>query len=99
MSFQKEKERQRLDEEEKKLIDETLNSNLDTDGTEPTDIETSENIYFKKFIQLKKYLRRNENRFLELERANLKAIKQIYSMLNAEQKIRLTRKWQYITAR
>lgn len=51
------------------------------------------NIYFKKFIQLKKYLKRNENRFVELERANLKAIKQVYSLLSGEQKLKLIRKF------
>ena len=71
-----------------------MNSNLDIiDNTETTgNSEINENIYFKKFIQLKKYLRRNESKFLEIERANLKAIKQIYSLLNSEQKIRLIRK-------
>lgn len=59
--------------------------------------EVAESVYFKKFIQLKKYLKKNENRFLDLERANLKAIKQIYSMLNGEQKLRLIRKSCFIS--
>lgn len=70
------------------MIEEAL---IGDDLDSHTDPELTDNIYFKKFIQIKKYLKRNENRFVELERANLKAIKQIYAMLNPDQKLRLIR--------
>lgn len=92
--FKKEKERQRVLDEEKKLIDEALTKE---DEDEIDDDLMNTNIYFKKFIQLKKYVKRSEARFIELERSNLTAIKQVYTMLNGEQKLRLIRKYIPIT--
>lgn len=48
--------------------------------------------YFIKYIKLKKHLRNNEKNFIELEQTNLKALKQIFSILTPEQKIKLIRK-------
>lgn len=59
---------------------------------EQFDNEKKANDYFKKYIQLKKYLKKNETKFVDLEQANLKAIAQIYSILTTEQKMRLIRK-------
>ena len=53
------------------------------------------NDYFKKYIQLKKYLKRTETKFVDYEQTNLKAIRQVYSMLTSEQKMRLIRKLFY----
>lgn len=88
-------------DEEKKLIEEALG--LGGSGEEEVVDETAaaaidkqlfeNNIYFKKFIQLKRYVRRSEARFVELERANLRAIKQVYSLLNAQQKLQLIRNY------
>ena len=54
------------------------------------------NDYFKKYIQLKKYLKRTETKFVDYEQTNLKAIRQVYSMLTSEQKMRLIRKFYFI---
>lgn len=82
-------------DEEKKLIDEALTNEEDEIDDKKDDLMNT-NIYFKKFIQLKKYLRRSEARFIELERSNLTAIKQVYTMLSGEQKLRLIRKYNYV---
>lgn len=80
-------------EEEQKLIDESFNVPIETEIENFTSQSNADNIYFKKFIQLKKYLKRNENKFINLQQMHLKAIKQIYSILTHEQKIRLIRKY------
>jgi hypothetical protein len=84
-------------EEEKRLIDEALNvadSQADDQVTTESEHQSTEstNVYFRKYIQLRKYLKKSERKFLNLESSNLKAIKQIYSLLTSEQKFRLIRK-------
>lgn len=49
--------------------------------------------YLKKYIKLKKYLRNNEKKFIQLEQTNLRALKHIFSILSPQQKLGLIRKY------
>lgn len=90
--LKKENEKQQILNEESKIIDECLKQSSDSDLQNLTD-----SVYFNKYVKLKKYLKSSENKFIELEQKNLKAIKQIYSLLNKEQKFQLIRKWTYFS--
>ncbi len=80
-----------IKDEEKKIADELLGSeNTDDDNEVASNLDN--NVYIKKFAQLKRYLKQSESRFVSLEQANLRAIKQVYSLLTGEQKLRLIRK-------
>ena len=67
--------------EDENLAQESLSTPLESD--QPA---ASNESYFKKYIRLKRYLQRNENKFILLEQQNVKAIKQLYDLLNNEQK-------------
>jgi len=82
-----EDEKQQILNEESKIIDECLKHPSESDLQSLKD-----NVYFNKYVKLKKYLKNSENKFIELEQKNIKAIKQIYSLLNKEQKFQLIRK-------
>ena len=94
--LKKEKERKFLEEEEFRLVSENLNRSIDDDIDSFKAKNDSDNkiveAYFNKYISLKRYLKANENKFIELEQKNIKSIKQIYELLNYEQKMRLVRK-------
>ena len=70
--------------EDETLAQESLSMPLDKD--QPPAAASADNSYFKKYIRLKRYLQRNENKFILLEQQNVKAIKQLYDLLNNEQK-------------
>ena len=79
-------------EEEQRLINECISTPIETeDYIKPTDIAQKD--YFNKYIQLKKYLYKNETKFVELEQAHLKAVRQVYSLLNTDQKMKLIRRF------
>ncbi|RNA16501.1 rab GTPase-binding effector 1-like [Brachionus plicatilis] len=97
---QQDKEKQKFIEEEQKLVQESLNvpvendieslKNIQDQISDSNSIQSDPNLtYFKKYIKLKKHLQNNEKKFIELEQTNLKALKQIFSILTPEQKIRL----------
>lgn len=90
-------EKLRIIDQEQKLIDESFTGPIEADleafRTNNKNNSEIDNIYFKKFIQLKKYLKNNENKFIDLEQANLRAVKQLFSILTHEQKLRLIRKF------
>ena len=69
-------------------VDEDIEAYKSSDVAHPA----PDNNFFNKYISLKKYLKNNENKFIELEQKHLKSIKQIYQLLNKEQKMRLIRK-------
>lgn len=79
--FKKNKELNQIKEDEKKAIEE-LQSYPDAE---------SDSGYVKKYALLKQYLKKSEEKFVQLEQTNLKAIKQLYSLLTGEQKLRLLR--------
>lgn len=70
--------------EDEHLAQESLSTPLESD--QPAATNASNESYFKKYIRLKRYLQRNENKFILLEQQNVKAIKQLYDLLNNEQK-------------
>ena len=78
--------------EDKLMIDESLSSSIDQDISEQAASSEQQQNYFKKYIRLKKYLKRNENKFVQLEMQNIKAIKQIFDLLTNEQRRSLIRK-------
>ena len=80
--------------EDQALINESLSSSIDQDMSEQAAAtgEQQQN-YLKKYIGLKKYLKRNENKFIQLEMQNIKAIKQIFDLLTNEQRRSLIREW------
>ncbi|CAF0966627.1 unnamed protein product [Brachionus calyciflorus] len=71
-----------------KLTNNNNNQNNIT-GDTGSIISDVDNTFFKKYIKLKKYLRNNENTFIQLQQTHLKALKQIFSILTPEQKLRL----------
>lgn len=77
-----------LMEEEKRIVDECTNV---SEGVEEH-MDTEDKVYFNKYLQLKKYLYKKDAKFIELEQANLKAIRKVYSMLSPEQKQKLISK-------
>jgi hypothetical protein len=104
----KEKERKSLEDEERRSVGESLNRSVDEDIESfklATNSDTNNNnnnklaadAYFNKYISLKRYLTANENKFIELEQKNIKSIKQIYELLNYEQKMRLVRKLKIVS--
>ncbi len=89
-----------MEEEEYRLVSESLNRPVDEDIESFKSAANTENkiidAYFNKYLSLKKYLKVNENKFIELEQKNIKSIKQIYELLNYEQKMRLVRKLKFL---
>ena len=74
-------------DQEEKLISECLEKSIESD------IDSQQNNeYFQKYIQLKKYLQKNEKKFIELEKTHLKALRNIFSMLSNEQRMKLVSK-------
>jgi hypothetical protein len=86
----KNKELEQIRKEERNLVEELLKNNLGENENEDQE-NVKKNVYFKRFVQLKKYLKTNETKFIQLEQAHLKSIKNVYSVLTAEQKLRLLR--------
>ena len=87
-------------DEEYKIISECLSVPVESDLEQLSKkLKTVDNLestdYFKKYIQLKKYLKKTESKFVHLEQSNLKAIRQVYSLLSNEQKMRLIRKQKF----
>ena len=87
-------------DEEYKIISECLSDPVESDLEQLSkQLKTVDNLepndYFKKYIQLKKYLKKTESKFGHLEQSNLKAIRQVYSLLSNEQKMRLIRKQKF----
>lgn len=79
-------------EEEQRIINECIAAPLEAENSiKPTD--NAQKDYFNKYIQLKKYLYKNETKFVELEQAHLKAVRQVYSLLNTDQKMKLIRRF------
>ena len=89
-----------MEEEEYRLVSESLNRPVDEDIESFKEAANTESkivdAYFNKYLSLKKYLRVNENKFIELEQKNIESIKQIYELLNYEQKMRLVRKLKFL---
>ena len=97
--LKKEKEKKILLEEEQMLISECLSNSIEAEQQKFNQMKIDDlaaNDYFKKYIQLKKYLKKTETKFIDMEQANLKAIRQVYSMLTNEQKMRIIRKFIFI---
>lgn len=89
---EKEKEKRFLLEEEQNIISECLSNSIEAEQQKFNEMKIQDlaaNDYFKKYIQLKKYLKKTETKFVDMEQANLKAIRQVYSMLNNDQKMRI----------
>jgi len=83
-------------EEEQNIISECLSNSIEMEQQKFNEMKIQDlaaNDYFKKYIQLKKYLKKTETKFVDMEQANLKAIRQVYSMLNNDQKMRIIRKF------
>ncbi len=83
-------------EEEQNIISECLSNSIEAEQQKFNEMKIQDlaaNDYFKKYIQLKKYLKKTETKFVDMEQANLKAIRQVYSMLNNDQKMRIIRKF------
>ena len=84
--------------EEKKIAEELIaerKANEEEKVAEQNEsfVDERSNVYFRKFIQLKRYLKQSEEKFVNLEQENLKSIKQVYALLTGEQKLRLIRKF------
>ena len=82
--------------EENRIVNECLSKSNEQSATTTKDEDEDEedaacekHVILSKYIQLKRYLQRNEGRFVQLEQANLRAIRQLYTMLTREQKFNL----------
>jgi hypothetical protein len=79
-------------EEEKKIIDEILNTNQ-SENDDSADHQTQQSILVRKYLHMKNYLKKSESKFIDLEKQNLKSIQQIYALLSREQKLNLIRNY------
>ena len=92
--FQKEKENRAKEEEEQKIISDSLAKSVDEE-LEKAEEDSNESVYFRRYVNLKKYIKKSESKFVELEQKHLKSITQIYNLLTSEQKLRLIRKFEF----
>ena len=87
------------EEEEQKIITDSLAKSVDEELAATTRSEAAESlnddVYFKRYVNLKKYIKKSEIKFIELEQKHLKSITQIYNLLSSEQKLRLIRKFNF----
>lgn len=82
------KERETLMEEEKRIIDECISKSVEEEENSMLD-DSKQKDFFQKYIQLKKHLYKNEEKFVDMEQTHLKAIRQVYSLLTPDQKLKL----------
>lgn len=76
-------------EEEQRIVNECLADPVTGDADQAPASESEQKQFFGKYIQLKKYLYKSEQKFIDLEQTHLKAIRQVYSLLSPEQKVKL----------
>jgi hypothetical protein len=79
-----------LFEEEQRIVNECLATSIEDEQKQEANANAAN--YFNKYIQLRKYLNNNEQQFIDLQQTSLKAIRQVYSLLTNEQKLKLIRK-------
>jgi hypothetical protein len=77
--------------EEKKLVDEILSNTESESESQNADVTNQPNAFAKKYLVLKNYIKKTEQKFIDLETQNLKSIQQVYGLLNREQKLNLIR--------
>lgn len=75
--------------EEQRIVSECLSVPVAEEADQAPASECEQKQLFGKYIQLKKYVHRSEQKFIDLEQKHLKAIRQVYSLLSAEQKVKL----------
>lgn len=82
-------------DEEKKLIDEILNNQSENNdlSVDQQATTSSSSVMVRKYLLMRNYLKKSENKFIDLERQNLKSIQQIYALLSREQKLNLIRNY------
>jgi hypothetical protein len=82
-------------DEEKKLIDEILNNQSENNdlSVDQQATKSSSSVMVRKYLLMRNYLKKSENKFIDLERQNLKSIQQIYALLSREQKLNLIRNY------
>jgi hypothetical protein len=72
------------------LSDKTEGEQVEEDNESDDHLKVAaNNIFFKKFLAIKRYLENNEKKFIDLERKHIRAIEQVYNLLNSDQKKRL----------
>ena len=76
-------------DQEAKIVSECLNLSAESELEAKSQDPIQNNEYFKKYIQLKKYLNKNEKKFIDLEQTHLKALRNMYSVLTKSQKMKL----------
>ena len=81
-----------LKAEEDRIVSECISKSVEDEETSQQLNDNDQKYFFNKYIKLKKYLYNNEEKFVELEQTHLKAIRQVYSLLSPEQKMKLIRK-------
>lgn len=81
------KEKKMQMEEDQRILDECISRANENEVL--LENEDDQKKFFDKYIRLKKYLYKNEQKFIDLEQTNLKAIRQVYMLLSPEQKLKL----------